>query len=420
MRLQFISSRNRRILLTLSVLLLSIPAALSAQEISLNGYVRSYTGALLNGNNEYAIVQNTLNLNLEHSKGMGAFKANPYFYQYSDGTTEIGLREAYMDLYFRSVDVRIGKQQVIWGKADGVFITDIVSPKDLREFLLPDFDEIRMGVTAVKVNYYLGDHTFALVWIPVFTPTRMPDENSIWRPNMEFIAPVNFDYSKVNVTGSLKNSEVLAKYSLMTSAVDIEVMAGTSWDDDPTMHITKNINPETGQLAGLTVTPQHHRLDVFGGSFSATVGPTVLRGETAWYGGKYFNTSDPAATGSVVSRDYLHYLAAVDYTIWDINLSTQFIQQRILDYDKAVLNSETENTMTFLARRDFLRETLTLEFFAYAGFEDDDMLLRPRIYYDLADGFELLLGANIFTGSSGRFGQYNANDMGYFKVKYSF
>ena len=60
-----------------------------------------------------------------------------------------------MDLYFDNFDLRIGKQQIIYGKAEGVFITDVVSPKDLREFLLPDFEEIRMGITAAKLSYFL-------------------------------------------------------------------------------------------------------------------------------------------------------------------------------------------------------------------------------------------------------------------------
>jgi len=40
--------------------------------------------------------------------------------------------------------------------------------------------------------------------------------------------------------------------------------------------------------------------------------------------------------------------------------------------------------------------------------------------YDFTDGFQILLGANIFTGREGRFAQYDDNDMIYCKVKYSF
>ncbi|MBT4485098.1 MAG: hypothetical protein HOC71_15645 [Candidatus Latescibacteria bacterium] len=349
-----------------------------------------------------------------------AFKANPYIYQYPNQEMEIGLREAYMDIYFNTVDLRIGKQQIIWGKADGVFITDIVSPKDLSEFLLRDFDEIRMGITSLKADYYLGDNTFEFVWAPNFTGTRMPDESSIWLPQMDFPVLPIFDYSQKDVEAKLENSEIFAKFSALTSAIDFEIMGGYMWDDDPTMHITKTINPQTFQLTGLTVTPQHHRLGLLGGSFSSTIGGFVLRGEGAYYNGKYFNSEDPTLTDGTVKKNYLHYLIGVDYTLWDIRLSSQFIQQTILDYDEHINNDEFENTMTVLASKDFLGKTLRLELFSYIGLNNSDALIRPKITYDLADGFELLLGANIFVGDEGRFGQYDNNDMAYTKIKYSF
>jgi len=397
-----------------------IAAPLHAQSLSMTGYVRNYTGILLHGDNEYSIIQNTFNLNVEQNRGRVAFRVNPYIYQYPNEDLDIGLREAYLDMYFDAFDIRIGKQQIIWGKADGVFITDIISPKDLSEFLLRDFDKIRMGVTGIKADYYLGDNTFEFVWLPTFTSTVMPPEGSIWRPRMSFPVEPEFDYSRAGVEPSLKNSEVFAKFSALTSLIDLEFMAGYAWDDDPTMHVTKSIDPATHELAGITVYPEHHRLTIGGGSFSTTLGPFVLRGEGAYYKGKYFNSTDPTLPESVVKKDYLHYLVGMDYTLWDIHLSGQFIQQAILQYDETIDRDEYENMGTFLASRDFLDETLNLQLFVYYGFNNNDALIRPKITYDFADGFEILLGANIFTGTEGWFGQYNDNDMVYTKIKYSF
>ena len=400
------------------IAILIVSSGLWAQGISFDGYVRTYIGTLVRQDYEYAIVQNTLNLNLQHSGDMMALKANPFIYHFSDNRMEFDLREIYMDIYFESIDIRVGKQQIIWGKADGVFITDIVSPKDLREFLLPDFDEIRIGVTAVKLDYYIGNNTIEIVWLPVFTPTRMPPQESIWFPRLDFPMEPTWDFSMKEVKGSLENSEVFAKFSALTSLVDFEIMAGYAWDDDPTMHISKTI--ENGQPVGVTVTPIHHRLTLGGGSFSTSLSGFVIRGEGAYYTGKYFVTADPMVTNAVTKKDYLHYLIGLDYTLWDIKLSGQFIQQAILDYEDPIEEDEIENTATFLARGDFLRETLTLELFSYIGINNSDALIRPRVYYDIADGFEILLGANIFTGDSGRFGQYDNNDMIYAKLKYSF
>jgi len=248
----------------------------------------------------------------------------------------------------------------------------------------------------------------------------MPEMESVWRPEMDYPAQPVFDYSRQEVTGSLENSEFFAKYSAMTSAVDFELMAGYSWDDDPTMHIYKTLDLQSMQLTGITLQPKHHRLMNTGGSFSSTVGPIVLRGEAAYYDGKYFSTTDAAISDGIVVKNYLHCLVGMDFSIVGINLSTQFVQQAILDYNHQLDQEEFDNTITLLGRKDFLRETLTLELFSYIGLNQQDALVRPRIYYDIADGFELQLGANIFLGDEGRFGQYDDNDMVYAKVRFDF
>jgi hypothetical protein len=391
----------------------------NAQTLNLSGYVRNHTGVLLEGEHAYSILQNTLSLNLEHSRGNVAFKANPYLYHYSDKDLELGLREVYLDIYFDSIDLRIGKQQIIWGKADGVFITDIISPKDLREFLLPDFDEIRIGITALKMDYYLGNHTFEMVWVPAFTPTKMPEENSIWRVTPDFPIQPTFDDSEEEIKGTLENSEVFVKYAALTSRVDFEIMAGYAWDDDPTLHTAKSVDAQT-QLPSLLVTPKHHRLSLLGGSISVPAGGFVFRSEGAYYRDKYFQSSDLLLSDGVLRKNYLHYLLGTDYTLWEVKLSAQFIQQVILSYAEQIVQDEFENTMTFLASKDFLRETLRVELFSYIGLDNQDALIRPKITYDLADGFKILAGVNIFVGSEGSFGQYNDNDMVYSKVKYSF
>ena len=354
-----------------------------------------------------------------------AFKANPILYHYWVDSLDLGLREMYLDLFFKNFDIRIGKQQIVWGKADGAFITDIVSPLNLTEFLLPDFDEIRTGVNAVKFDYYIGNHTLELIWITNFTPTEAPNPGSIWCNQPEFPVMPTFDWSKAKVKPSLENSEAFVKYTAITSIIDFEIMGGYTWDDNPTMHAEKvfQINPQTQQpmLTGLNVTPQHHRLYIGGGSFSTEIKGIVLRGEAAYYNGKYFQTEDPLATDALIQKDYLHYLVGLNFNLFGVTLSTQFIQQYIIDYDDNMQNEEMDNTMTFLARYSLFRETLHLELFSYVGITGEDALIRPKITYDFDDSFSIMLGSNIFVGDeAGRFGQFTDNSMAYLTLKYSF
>ncbi len=404
------------------ILLLTASQYINAQNPEISGFARNYTGVLFD-EGDFSILQNTLNLNFTKMGDKVAFKANPLVYQYNSDSLNFQMRELYLDLFFDNFDLRVGKQQVVWGKADGAFITDVVSPLNLSEFLLPDFDEIRIGVNAVKLDYYLGNNTFELIWLPNFTPTQTPVAGSIWFKQPAFLAPPTFDWSKSDVGMSLDNSELFLKYSALTSKIDFEFMGGYTWDDYPSMHIDKQIDMSSGSpvLTGLNITPEHHRLTLGGGSFSTEIKGFVLRGEAAYYNGKYFQTEDMTAVDALVEKDYLHYLVGLDFNIGSVKFSSQFIQEAIMDYDENMLKGDRENTMTFLARGELLRETLHLELFSYIGLSNEDALIRPKVTYDFDDSFSIQLGANIFVGDeAGRFGQYGDNSMGYMKLKYSF
>lgn len=411
----------------LILLLFIMPGLVSvAQKAEMSGFVRSYEAVNI-ANGDFSIIQQTLNLNFEKRGEKVAFKANPMLYLYNADSLQLNLREVYMDMYFKNFDLRVGKQQVVWGKADGVFITDIVSPLNLSEFLLPDFDEIRTGIMAAKLDYYIGNNTLEAIWVPQFTPTVRPDANSIWYIQPDFPASPTYDWSNSTINPSLKNSELFFKWSAMTSKVDFEIMGGYTWDDNPTMHVQKEFEmntsttPPSPVLSGLIITPEYHRLTVVGGSFSTEIKGVIFRGEGAYYDGKYFQTEDPLATDALIQKNYLNYVAGLDFNIGSVKLSTQFIQKYILDYNKNISENEFQNTATVMARYDMMRELLHLELFSYIGLSDVDALIRPKITYDFDDSFSILVGGNIFVGDdNGQFGQYQDNSMIYTKIKYNF
>src|SRR5450759_535079 len=51
-------------------------------------------------------------------------------------------RENYLDWSVGDFDFRFGRQHIIWGEVVSLFVADVVSARDLREFVLPDFDLI--------------------------------------------------------------------------------------------------------------------------------------------------------------------------------------------------------------------------------------------------------------------------------------
>ncbi|CAA6821686.1 MAG: Unknown protein [uncultured Sulfurovum sp.] len=77
------------------------------------------------------------------------------------------LREAYIDTTLSDFDIRVGKQQVVWGKADGVKFLDIINPTDFREWGQNTMEESRIPLWMGVIEKDLGNNdSLQLVWVP--------------------------------------------------------------------------------------------------------------------------------------------------------------------------------------------------------------------------------------------------------------
>jgi hypothetical protein len=67
------------------------------------------------------------------------------------------LRELYVDTMVGDTEVRVGKQQVVWGTADGIKLLDIINPTDYREFAQNTMEDSRIPVWMLKTDTPVGD-----------------------------------------------------------------------------------------------------------------------------------------------------------------------------------------------------------------------------------------------------------------------
>lgn len=74
-----------------------------------------------------------------------------------DYTQQDPLRELYIDTSIGDTFVRLGKQQVVWGTADGIKLLDIINPTDYREFAQNTMEDSRLPVWMVNVDTPIGD-----------------------------------------------------------------------------------------------------------------------------------------------------------------------------------------------------------------------------------------------------------------------
>ena len=85
-------------------------------------------------------------------------KAEPNDYQgYMQWSQYDYLRELYLDTSTANWDWRLGKQQVVWGTADGIKLLDMINPTDYRELVQAPMEDSRIPIWMIKTERDVGD-----------------------------------------------------------------------------------------------------------------------------------------------------------------------------------------------------------------------------------------------------------------------
>jgi hypothetical protein len=74
------------------------------------------------------------------------------------------------------LNVEVGKQFIRWGKADVLNPTDRFAPRDFLSVVDNEF----LGVTAARLTWEARGNTLDVVWVPRFTPSRIPLFDQRW------------------------------------------------------------------------------------------------------------------------------------------------------------------------------------------------------------------------------------------------
>jgi hypothetical protein len=90
----------------------------------------------------------------------------------------LSLRDGRATVRQGTLTLDLGKQFVRWGKADILNPTDRFAPRDFLEVTDDEF----LAVIGARGQYERGSHSFDVVWVPTFTPSRTPLIGRRWAP----------------------------------------------------------------------------------------------------------------------------------------------------------------------------------------------------------------------------------------------
>jgi hypothetical protein len=339
-----------------------------------------------------------------------------------DQRAEFNLRETYLDFSAGDWDYRLGRQHIVWGEMVGLFVADVVSAKDMREFILQDFQLMRIPQWAARAEYFKDDFHAELIWIPVPSYDKIGQPATLTQHGADFYAypatpagviPVVLGETKP--ANSLSNTNYGLRLSKLTNGWDVSGFLYSSMDSSPTAYVVNRAGPVYQYQL------RHDRIWQAGSTLAKDMGGFVLKAEAVYTGGRYYNVTDAADLDGVVKQNTLDWVVGLDFNPGaDTRLYTQFFQRVYFNHDANIISDQVENGVSLLVNHK-LTDALEVEALLVRSLNRNDWMFRPKMNWGFQPNWKLTFGLDVFGGPpTGIFGQFDSQDRVYTELHYDF
>lgn len=300
-----------------------------------------------------------------------------------------------------ALDIKTGRQVVVWGKSDTIRVTDVLNPLDNREPGLVDIEDLRLPLWMTRVGYYIGSWNLTGIAVHEVRFNKDPVFGSDFYP---FQTPQPPEETPGGTEYALSLNGILTGW-------DISLYWARIYDD----------MPHAG-ISGGTARLMHSRLTMLGAAANLAAGNWLLKSEAAWFNGlEFFSTPE--------KKSRLDLLAGFEYSgFTDTTLSLEAANRHLNGFQGSMeappdFAQEDEFQWALRYRRDFMHDTLHATalalFFSPEG--EDGSLERLSLEYDISDAFSITGGIVVYhSGDLVFFRGIGDNDRLFFEARRSF
>lgn len=324
------------------------------------------------------------------------------------------LLEGYLKFSAGNADYRIGRQIIVWGRADRLNPTDNLTPRNFT-LLTPEDDDQRMGSLAARITYHSHKNSLTGIWLSDMEPNVFPVAATPGIFYTEHIPHAN---------------QFALKFDRSGSDVDWSTSYFSGLDLNPDIAIGATTPSGTNLIF------EHNRIRVLGMDAATVIGRYGLRAEAA-----YTWTANAGVNDFLVKKPFLYMVMGGDRTFFDyLNVNIQYYLRHVTNYSDpqaianpllrsvaiqgAVLSNQFERFQHGVSIRvsdKWFNETLEGEIAGIASFGRSNYFIRPKLVYAFSDHIKGSLGADIYRGESNTFfGQLRNSSLLFAEMKYGF
>jgi hypothetical protein len=386
------------------------------------------------------------------------------------------IREAYVrktiDLSNgKQLFLKIGRQQVVWGRTDLFRVLDVINPVDYsRNNIYDELQDIRIPMFIAQAEYRMGasesmqDRNLQLIWnFDKFRPNNLGQcgtpnvildagcffrgmknlwDNGATVSSFANVAPntllaTNFGPHQIGIANvdlpawSFKNTQLGVKYEGVTQGgLNFSLNALTYRSQLPSLHGGKRaVNSFTGEYRDawpylISFDVEFPRVHLLGGSldFQWNAISAAMRMEAAFTQGEEFaNTNRPELFSKnkvfrgVIGLDRPTFIPFISATR-TVLFSGQLFWQHIFDYERyqgplgqyGMVDWKDNLTGTLLIKAFLANDRVSPQVIMARDFRAKAFVVSPSVEWSVSDQLKLAIGANIKGG--GNKPEYAADD----------
>jgi hypothetical protein len=306
------------------------------------------------------------------------------------------LREGYIEASYNALDLKLGRQINVWGRADKANPTDVWTVKDFT-LLSTDDEDQRTGLLATQAIWNFDGSRIIGIWQPEWRSPKLP---------LSPLPPgINLNYGSPRG----RAGQFGIKFDRSGDFIDWSVSYSRVIDRNPDLKVINSTN------AGTELEFNFQNIEVLGADFAKSIGDYGLRGEAA-----YTKTKDSVGLDRLTKNSFFYSVLGAERSFGDLNINLQYIYRHTFDYRSS--DEVADPQMRFLAKQieilnnqkkknfhagtarvnyKLFHETLETEL-AVVG-RIDNGLIRPKITYAFNDSFKGILGAEFYRGDAETF-----------------
>jgi len=302
------------------------------------------------------------------------------------------LRELFFQMGFDQFNITVGRQIVVWGKADTQIITDVVSLRDNSDFIFIKLEDSRFGQLMLSSDIYTQWGNLFIFVSPKPLTDNEPDQDTQYYIEIPGLDQIII----IDDKPTYADTEFGIRWKKNWDKIDLSLMAGYFFDNTSIYHFSRIDLVQRKPI----IEKIYHPYEMIGMAASYVSGAYLFKIETAYKNRLSLQKVD------AVNFD----IGAIEKNIVDIGLGIEYnangryqisgeISNRFIPgaTNHLIFTNKDSTSIYTTFTKDFLNDTLMLEYIFFYHVQEQNNFHQFRLTHDITDNFQMISSCTFFS-----------------------